>query len=100
MCVVGKQTGFFRAQGTQAAEVLMAAGTWTPGGYRRTRSFLEISAERGEGEGGHQKHGTAVIEICISGNTAGRQFEEDSNYKKSTKKGETQLKTNQRNQAA
>lgn len=92
LCVVGKQRGFFRAQCTQAAEVLMGAGTRTHGGYRGTRSFLEVSAERGEGKGGHQKHGTAVIEICISGNTAGRQFEEDSNNKKSTKKRGTQLK--------
>lgn len=38
------------------------------------------------------KEDTKVIEICISGNTEGRQFEEDSNDKKITKKGETQLK--------
>lgn len=44
---------------------------------------------------------TAVIEICISGNTGGRQFKEESNSKKSTKKrGDTTQKTNQRNQAA
>lgn len=33
-----------------------------------------------------------MIEICISGNTGGRQFKEDSNNKESTKKAETQLK--------
>lgn len=92
LCGVGKQTGLFRAQCKQAAESLLGAGTWTHGGYRRTWSFLEISAEQGRSEGGQQKHGTAVIEICISGNTGGRQFKEDSNNKESTKKAETQLK--------
>lgn len=60
--------------------------------YQEHKAFWKSQQSRGEGEGGHQKHGTAVIEICISGNTGGRQFAEDSNNKKNTNKGKTQLK--------
>lgn len=65
------------------------------------KALWKSQQSRGEGEGGHQKHSTAVIEICISGNTGGRQFKEDSNSMESTeKRGDTTQKTNQRNQAA
>lgn len=62
MCVVGKQTGLFRAQCKQAAESLLGARTWTRGGYRRTGNLVEISAEQGRSEGGQWKHGTAYLE--------------------------------------
>lgn len=71
-------------------EVLTGAGTWTHMvDTEEHKAFWKSQQSRGEGEGGHQEHGTAVIEICISGNTGGRQFEEDSN---NNYKGETQLK--------
>lgn len=72
--------------------------SWEPGpghvvgGYRRTQSFLEISAEQGRRWRTPETRHSGDTEICISGNTGGTQFEEDSNNKKSTKKGETQLK--------
>lgn len=71
--------------------------SWEPGpghtvATEEHETFWKSQHSWGEGEGGQQKHSMAVTEICISGNTGGRQFEEHSNNKQSTKKRETQLK--------
>lgn len=75
LCVVGKQTGFFRAQCKQAQKC-----SWEPGpghtmATEEHKALLKSQQSRGEGEGGHQKHSTAVTEICTSENTGRRQFE-------------------------